>query len=135
MYQTLEEINELMEIKQSMEEKENDYMGYNPRVRGNISYGYKPMVDQEPYISGYLNDPDFDRNMHKGYGKPYTEYMDAKRHYTSTGSSNDKSRMDMKAREHMDQSIETIEDIWKDASPELKQKMKNDIKNLYDSIM
>lgn len=124
-------------VTEAMDEKSYDRYGYSmPRVSGNIRYGYKPMVDQEPYIDGYLHDPDFKNKMnHSEYGMPYNEYMSARRHYTQTKSSNDKSEMDRHAREHLDQTIETIEDIWDDASPELKMKMKSDISKLMDSMM
>lgn len=125
-------------VCEAMEEKGDERYGYTPRVRGNFHMGYKPMVDQEPYIRGYLHDPDFERNMKQGYneyGMPYTEYMTARRHYTETKSMNDKSQMDMHAKEHMDQTIETIEDIWDDASPELKARMKSDLKALMDNMM
>lgn len=131
-------------VSEAMEEKgdqrygygTNEYMGYRPRVTGNMHMGYRPMVDQEPYINGYLHDPDFDRSMRNSeYGAPYTEYKAAKRHYTETKSMNDKTQMDMHAKAHLEQTIETIEDIWHDASPELKQKMKTELKTLMDSLM
>lgn len=124
-------------VAKAMDEKSTEPygMGYSPRVSGNIRYGYKPMVDQEPYINGYLHDPEFKTKMgYSEYGTPYTEYMDARRHYTQTGSANDKAMMDMHAREHMEQTIETIEDIWDDATPELKQKMKTELKRLMDAM-
>ena len=129
-------------VCEAMEDKDGDSersrYGYTPRVRGNFHMGYKPMVDQEPYICGYLHDPNFEDNMRQGYneyGMPYTEYMTARRHYTQTKSMNDKTQMDMHAKEHIDQTIETLEDIWSDASPELKGKMKSELKALMDSMM
>lgn len=130
-------VAEAMEEKGKLEPTER--YGYNyPRIHGNINMGYNEMMDQKPYIDGYLSDPDFKDKMRKGtneYGGPYNEYMAARRHYTETKSMKDKSEMDARAKEHIDQTIETIEDIWDDASPELKQKMKNDLKKLMDTYM
>lgn len=128
-------------VASAMEEKDGTSdrrYGYTPRVRGNIRMGYKDMIDQEPYINGYLYDPNFEDKMRsKGseYGEPYNDYMTARRHYTETKSPNDKAMMDIHAREHIEQTIETIEDIWDDASPELKGKMKSELKTLIDSMV
>lgn len=100
--------------------------------------GYDPVKERDPYIRGYLDDPDFGRKMQQGYneyGSPYNEYMTARRHYTQTKSPNDKAMMDMHAKEHMEQTIETIGDIWDDASPELKAKMKAELKSLMDTMV
>lgn len=99
------------------------FMGYNPNhgMNGQFtskSMGYKPMVDQEPYIDAYLDE----------YGKSYRDYMNAKKHYTETGSMNEKSRMDMNAKKYITQVLDTMEEIWDDATPELKQRMLTDLK-------
>lgn len=96
----------------------------------NVRRGYKPMVDQEPYVNRYLNRAKSDM-----YRTPYHDYVEAKRHYTATGSSADKSLMDKHAKEHLDQSIDTLSDIWNDASPELKAKMKSEIMKLMESMV
>lgn len=109
------------------------------RTQVNRSMGYtrpfKPMVDQEQYIDGYMHDPDFTSKMGGEYGAPYNEYMAARRHYTETKSSSDRSMMDARAKEHLDQTIETMEDIWEDATPELRSKMKTDLKRLIDTMV
>lgn len=128
-------------VCKAMEEKSDvqhgSNYGYSPRVTGTYRMGYKPYLDQEPYIKGYLHDPDFENNMRQGYneyGMPYTEYMTARRHYSESKSMTDRTQMDTHAKEHIDQTIETIEDIWEDATPELKLKMKAELKALYDSM-
>lgn len=132
-------------VAEAMKEKKYetpDRYGYSPMRENydnvNRNMGYKPMMDQEPYINGYLHDPEFEKNMRQGYneyGMPYTEYMTARRHYTETKSMSDKAKMDARAKEHIDQTIETLEDIWEDATPELRAKMKSDIKTLMDNFM
>lgn len=114
------------QVVDAMEDKSDARFGYSfTKPTRRISYSYKPMVDQEPYIDSYLNSE---------YGEPYTEYMSAKRHYTETGSKEDKTMMDKHAREHLDQTIETMSDIWDDATPELKQKIRSELKSFIDNI-
>ena len=99
---------------------------------------YKPMVDQENYIRGYMHDPNFKDNMRgttNDYGIAYSDYLNAKRHYTETHSNDDRVRMEKDAREHLDQTIDTMEDIWGTASPELKLKMKTDLKKLVETMV
>lgn len=117
-------------VVEAMEDKEDRY-GYTPRTRmsGNFRYGYKPMVDQEPYIDAYLDDNRYNMSYNE-YGAPYNEYMTAKRHYTKTGSMNDKNAMDMHAREHIDQMVDTFEEIWEDASPDLQAKIRSELTSL-----
>lgn len=72
-----------------------------------------------------------DGMMHRsGYMVPYDKYQDARRHYTETRSPEDKSKMDGFAMEHMTDTIETVKDIWQDADPSLRKKMKADLSAL-----
>lgn len=102
--------------------------------------GYRPYMDQMPYIDAYLNDPGFKENMRMGYpmsmptqeryGKAYNEYRNSRRHYTATNSEHDRDEMNAHATEHVGDTISTIRDIWKSADPELKRRMKADFTNL-----
>lgn len=120
---------------------------YAPKGSGSRVRGYRPYLDQEPYIDGYLNDPYFRDNMKYGYaewkpmmdvnpshderyGKAYNDYQTAKRHYTETNSRSDKEEMTTHAMEHVNDTISTLRDIWKSADPELKKRMKTDLTNL-----
>lgn len=95
--------------------------------------GYRPMMDQKPYVDKYISGS---RNAedYSEYGAPYNEYVDARRHYTETGSMSDKTKMDKHAKEHLDQTIETVTDIWNSASPELRQKMRTDLNRLMNNM-
>lgn len=83
---------------------------YASRGRGHVSGYNRPYVDQEPYIDNYLNDPNFKRNMRYGYS--------------------DNESME----ETVDHSVETIKDIWQDARPELRKKMKEDLQKLVSEM-
>lgn len=142
-------------VVEAMEEGNEPTYGYNHYRYSNGHYapkgsghmGYRPYMDQEPYINGYLNDPDFKDKMRMGYideqyrdngdgryGKAYNEYRMAKKHYTETNSMTDKEEMNMHANEHVNDMITTVRDIWKGADPDLKKKMKNDIQNLMSEM-
>lgn len=64
------------------------------------------------------------------YGKPYREYLDARKHYTETKSARDKEDMEMYANEHMMDTIGTIRELYRTAEPDLKKRMKADLTKL-----
>lgn len=64
------------------------------------------------------------------YGKAYNEYKTMRKYYTETGSQEDKREMETHAEEHMHDTITTIRDIWKDAEPSLRKRMKEDLTKL-----
>lgn len=109
-------------------------------------YGYrhmpKPYVDQEPYVERYLNprmgyhgmtNPMNETSDYR-YGYSYTNYNNARRHYTQTHNPEDKREMDKHANQHLADTIATMRDIWHDAEPELRKRMKNDIQKLLDEM-
>lgn len=144
-------------VIEAMEEGVDAVYGYNnrhykngefaPRGRGSMM-GYKPYMDQEPYIDAYLHDPDFKRNMsrmgyadttrtmeHPRYGKAYNEYLEARKHYTSTNSMKDKEEMNSYANEHLNDTIASFRDIWKNSDVDLKRKFKLDLTSLLNNEM
>lgn len=68
------------------------------------------------------------------YGESYDRYENAKRNYTSSHSAKDKETMDMHASEHIKDSMNTMRDIWKDADPNLRKKMKADLTTLVNEM-
>ena len=155
------------------EDDEDGRMGYNSRHYANGRFapkgrgsrmGYTPdMMMQYPYIYGYVNDPDFEDEMHHrkmgyqpsgagnrsqsgsrmGYEdeawdmdddpkqtREYNEYKRAKRHYTETKSPADKQQMDEHAMKHLNQSIDSFREMWKDADPNMRKRIKADLTNL-----
>lgn len=90
-------------------------MGGNTSGNGNM--GYKETVY-----------PD------RRYGEMYDRYRMAKRHYTETHSPEDKQQMSMHAKNHLNETFETIRDIWADADPELRKKMKMDLVTMTNEL-
>lgn len=64
------------------------------------------------------------------YGKSLREYEDARRHYTESKSLEDKSHMDKKAMEHVNHSMMTLREIWKNADPTVKKEVSSSIASL-----
>lgn len=64
------------------------------------------------------------------YGEHFDHFKDAKRHYTQTGDKSSRQAMDSHAQQHVEETTETIREIWSDASPELRKKMKQDFTKL-----
>lgn len=160
------------EAMDAAEWEDEGRMGYNNRRYANGRYastghghisGYRPMVDQDPYLDIYMRDSmgrdrnamtdmvdgsskhrnrygysgteDRDRMMgdHR-YGQAYNDYQNARKHYTKTNSQEDKDEMNAHACEHMGDTISTIREIWKHSDPDLRKKMKNDLHNLISEM-
>lgn len=99
---------------------------------GTSGFHHKPFVDEEPYIDGYLHDPNFRHVMNptmtmgyddgmdrqdirrKGskYGDSYDKYQEARRYYTASKSTADKERMDQYTMEHVNNALESMQEMW-----------------------
>ena len=83
---------------------------------------------------GYTKDYERDRDMDHRYGREYDEYERARRHYTTTKDVADKLEMEDHAKKHLMDMMSSVKDIWHEASPELRQRMKADITNLANEL-
>ena len=83
---------------------------------------------------GYTRDYDRDRDVDHRYGREYDEYERARRHYTTTKDVADKLEMEDHAKKHLMDMMSSVKDIWHEASPELRQRMKADITNLANEL-
>lgn len=130
---------------------DNERMGYNtrryasgryaPKGRGTTRMGYKPDPDYDyPEYESYLHDPNmmlakdkmrygYDRDMDDDptQSREYNEYKRAKRHYKEMNSPEEKQKMDEHATRHLHQAMDSFRDIWKDADPVMRKKMKADL--------
>lgn len=119
------------------EDEDDEKQGY--RRTPPYRMGYRPMMDQKPYIDAYLRDPDeFRQNMKEDddrrYGKAYNAYKESRKHYTQTKRAEDKEEMNAHANEHLADTIATIREIWQSADTEQKKRMKNDLTNLVNEM-
>lgn len=68
------------------------------------------------------------------YGMSYDKYQDARRHYTASHSKEDKDQMDRHAAEHVADTVVTLKEIWSQADPDTKKKLKGDLGSLMSMI-
>lgn len=93
-------------------------------------------ADQMKLRFGYMdqNEPKMMNKPVSTYGAAYDSWSDARKHYTKTGSSEDKERMEERGKEHVEKAIISMRDIWSEASPELKRAMKTELSTLVDNM-
>lgn len=65
---------------------------------------------------------------------PWDRYQEAKRHFHETGAKQDKDEMSKSAKEHLNEAFDTMRDIWEEADPQMKQKMKADFQMLLNEM-
>lgn len=97
---------------------------FAPKGRG-TRYGYVPMdmmMDPETAHLGQMRTP-----MESG---ARSRYLEARRHYHDTKDPSAKMEMDNTTMEYVNDTIHTFRDMWKDADPAMKKKMKMDLSNL-----
>lgn len=121
-----------------------------------MGYIPEPWADREmPYVDSYLEggmgrmgyNPQTARNsaqrdmrrresdmMDGRHGRAYQEYQMARRHYTTSGDEGDRREMHEHAKEHVSDAVITIKEIWEDADPELRKRMKEDLGNLMNQM-
>ena len=141
-------------VVQAMENSDMGYdrMGYTPRRTKDGRYKSQPdrtrmsdgdMGDRrgyDPYDGPYMRMmPGDDRETwgddeDDQYGKSFNRFRKAKRHYTKTHSEEDKQRMKDASNKHMMETMATIREMWDDADPELRKRMKTDMTNLMASM-
>ena len=158
-------------VVEAMDEGEDPRYGYNNRRYANGRYapsgrgmvrGFRPFIDQEPYIDAYLHDTDFPEIMRRGnnrmgygdgekgmndntngrdgysddrrYGQAYNNYRNSRKYYTETHAATEKEAMHRHANEHVMDTIATMRDIWASAEPEQRKKMKQDFQNLLNEM-
>lgn len=130
-------IVEVMEESKE-EEKVAMRMGYNPNrsaSTGRYTSGYTDPVTMGPYAR-HMDHMMTEMQNRMGYtaDRPYDRYNDAKRSYTESHNAADKQKMDHHAQEHVKECCDTMRDIWHNASPELKARMKQDLTNLINDM-
>ena len=64
------------------------------------------------------------------HGEAFNRFRAAKRHYTETHSETDRQKMKMHANEHLVETLGTLREMWDDADPDLKKRMKSDLTKL-----
>lgn len=122
---------------------------------GHMVRGYRPYLDQQPYVNAYMHDPNFEYEMGKhhgsmGYdgqgsrsgswdrfdnermgnssrhGETFDNYRRARRNYHDSKSLEDKKEMDNYHMIWMHDTLKNAKTMWDEADPMLKKKIKED---------
>lgn len=72
-----------------------------------------------------MSDPDAER-----YGRVYSDWKRAKRNYTATHNETDRAEMEVEGMKHLVNVIASLREMWEDADPQLRQRMKTDLTTL-----
>lgn len=67
-------------------------------------------------------------------GETYDRYRDNRRHYTDTKDLESKKKMDESMKEYMDDAMDSMKEMWKDADPQLKQTMKTELTKMIQQL-
>lgn len=142
------ELGEVVDmIKDLAEYERNHYQAcyyksvVNAMKRGSERRGYiYPDYDIEgkmPYDDRmrWMGESDKDEYWDDEYGRPYNAYKKAKRHYSESHSDTDKQLMSEHANEHMETMMESIKEMWRDADPQLRQKIRENMNRLTNELM
>lgn len=150
-------------VVQAMEENgmmESERMGYNPNRnrmgrysdgRAGNRNGSRMSSDSDNSDSGsnsrrgYSPDRMYSRMMpgddrdewgddDPRHSEAFNRFRKAKRYYTKSHSEEDKQRMKDASNEHMMETMATIREMWDDADPDLRTRMKADLTNLVTNL-
>ena len=95
--------------------------------------GYTPDMDMRPYMRKMEDYDEWDDD-DTDYGKSFKRFRKAKRHYTQTHSETDKQKMKEASNNHMLETMSTLREMWDEADPELRKRMKTDLTTLTASM-
>lgn len=110
-------------------------MGYSGSGRGGNSRGGSNSGRNSSSNSGSSNNSSSWRGgSNSRYGYSYDKFDESRRHYEESKDPHDKEEMDQHAKEHLMDTLDTMRDIWKDADPQLRKKMKSELTSLVQDM-
>lgn len=124
MIKDLAEAEYYESVVEAMDE-ENDRAGYTPHKTSRKTR-YR---EEDERLMDMLR-----RDSSGMYGRAYEEYQGLRRYYTETHNPRYKTEMDAHASEHVGNTLTTIREIWKNADPELRQRMRGDFTALVNEM-
>ena len=68
------------------------------------------------------------------HSESFNRFRKAKRYYTKSHSEEDKQRMKDASNDHMMETMATIREMWDDADPDIRARMKADLTNLVTNL-
>ena len=140
-------------VVQAMEDNgmmDSERMGYNPNRNRMGQYsdgraGNRNGDSESNSRRGYSPDKMYSRMMpgddrddwgddDPRHSEAFNRFRKAKRYYTKSHSEEDKQRMKDASNEHMMETMATIREMWDDADPDLRTRMKTDLTNLVTNL-
>lgn len=112
-------------VKAMENENQNYRMGYIPEPEEDYPYmrNNRYGIQSNPYYPDHI----YRNDETSRYSDHMKDYRTARKHYTETHSPEDKIRMDRHANETIDESIDTLKEIWDTSDPELRKRMKDSL--------
>lgn len=65
---------------------------------------------------------------------PYDKFQESRKHYHESKNPEARKEMEQHAKDHVEETIESMQDIWDESSPELRKEMKKHLTNLVNSM-
>ncbi len=112
----------------------NSTSGNNGGNGGSGSSGYYPSGAGNRSQSGNVFGYHPGERMMQRYGRPWEEYQEARRHYHESHDAEAKREMDERTKEHITDSVETIYDMYEEADPEMKKRIKEKLTALINNM-
>ena len=153
MIRDLAEAEYYCSVTEAMRGCDDDRTGYRPGrdpmggLDGSRRRGYEGPDDDAPssqgrhMTMGYRpGDPDArmerwgDADGDDTHGRAFREWRRARRHYTETHSAEDKRRMRESENEHLAETMATFREMWEDAEPDMRKRMKDDLTKLVSEM-
>lgn len=125
-------------VTKSMDEESDSYiMGYIPE--DDDWYSKRRMTksrdawNRRKYGRNEL-DHEYDEDLRSEHSQYFDDYKADKKYYTESHDASYKIKMDEDADKHLADSVDTIKEIWEDADPTLRNKMKVELVALVNSL-
>lgn len=125
-------------VTKAMDDETDSYvMGYIPEE--DDWYSKNRMIKsintwRRKHAHDGLDDIYSEKDSRSEHSQYYDDYKADKKYYTESRDASYKTRMDEDASKHISDSIETIKEIWEDADPALRLKMKDKLNSLVNSL-
>lgn len=139
-------------------------MSEGEEYEGRRRMGYKPYMDQQPYIFRHMgsidaDNPNYERLVDYGdkqtwpkthepksegkegmedwdgrYSDSYSRYKHARRNYTMTHDKEDNAESKKYAKDFIMLTLNSIKEMWEEADSDLKKRIKMDLTNLVGEL-
>lgn len=110
---------------------QNDRMGYDNWRYSSGRFAPKGKGHYSGFTTPYVSMPEPIMTDRMGY---YEEYVEAKDHYHSTHSTDDKNKMIEKAKAYISETSTEMKELWNDSDPDMRRKIKSDLTTLINDL-